>query len=266
MTYLIPQHTSFKIPIFVQTDANDRTAVTGITPSTMEVYVKKFEQPLNFASGNGGVVELEVGFGIYQVILDEVDTNTVGALTVVVDASPSGFVHIIELQITPNPNSIPCVVMDASTTSILVSGLPPSDDDDHWIDGLLRVTDGNLVGQHKRITASTEVLALINGATYDDLGHAAGDYLLYAPGLFAGYTFTVGDRVRLFAGTDMSLTTHEIASRVSDDAVLFTASASVAGADSIDGSIIVLGLTRLTVAGGFTSAPAVDDHAVIVGE
>lgn len=263
MIYQIPQHTIFKVPFYVQAGVNDRTAVTGITANTMPVYVKKNDKGIAPASGGSGYAETNQGLGLYTLELVAADTDTVGPLVVLVDASGgSGFVHLIETQVVPNPYATQCSFLAGSAGSLAVSGLLMSDDDDHWSGGFLRFVSGALKGQQRRITGSVETIPFLNGASYDDTGNASGEHLIYLPGAFANYTWASGDKIVLTSGAGITPGTYSIASKVSDDAILL---ASSAGTDS-SADVVSEGVTVLTVLGGMTSAPSVGDHAVVIAE
>lgn len=69
----------------------------------------------------------------------------------------------------------------------------------------------------------------LTAGSYDDTGHADGDFRLSSTGSFAGYTVTSGDTIYLSGGAGITPGLYEIASKVSDDVLLL---ASSAGSDS----------------------------------
>ena len=262
MTFIIPQNTAIKLPFFVQTDANDRTPVPGLSLSGIAIYLKKDEKGIAPAVGNGGIAETDQGFGLYTAELVPADTDTVGPMVVVI-AATGGFVHLIEVQVVTNPFSTACKVLGGTAGSVLVSALPPSAADDHWRDGALRMSSGALAGQVKRIIGSHEGIPLqLTGASYDDTGNVAGEHLLFLPGAFADYAWQSGDHIDLYSGAGITPGVRSIAARLSDDAILLGESA---GADSA-ADVIWRSVTRLTLSGGFTGAPAEGDSAVVIAE
>lgn len=262
--FQIPQGTTFKLPFYCQTGANDRTPVAGFTPATTLVYVKKLEQGIAAAAGNGGVAESNQGIGLGTVVLSAADTDTPGPLVVVIDASASsGFVHLIECQVMPSPLATSFKILGGTAGVVLVSALPASADDDHWKDSVLRMSSGALAGQVKRVIASHEGIPLqLTGASYDDTGNVAGEHLLFLPGAFADYVWQAGDQIDIYSGAGITPGIRPIASRLSDDAILLSESA---GSDSA-GDVLWRSVTRVTLSGGFTRAPAEGDIGVLIAE
>lgn len=80
----------------------------------------------------------------------------------------------------------------------------------------------------------------LSGASYDDTGHADGDYRLESTGAFGSYTHTAGDIIYLTGGAGITAGPYTIASKVSADAILLTSSAgsdSTADVTSSDGPL-----------------------------
>lgn len=71
----------------------------------------------------------------------------------------------------------------------------------------------------------------LSGASYDDTGHADGDYRIESSGAFSGYTWESGDLIYIDGGTGITVGLYEIAEKVSNDVIRLTASA---GSDASD--------------------------------
>jgi hypothetical protein len=147
MTFILRQTTAVNIPMGPFIDPAARTAETGMTITQAETFLSKNGGVE--AAKNEGTNATEIGNGMYSIILDTVDTTTIGTLAIYVNDSQA------------SPMAVECQIIEQAIYDALYVNLAA---------GFSALGEVSLVAATQASIDATETAAVLTQSEWADGG------------------------------------------------------------------------------------------------